>query len=224
MAAKTTYNVNPDTSEMVPFVTLIATNHVRLIRCPADAIQLDRLVRIDNLSFNKTWLHFGLWNGYVEHLMIINGNLVLFNDLLTSNGGYYLLRSCQSIGSQCCEWWSLRFIFLLHCSSSVRCSSLWFLNLGCTNCSILGLSAAIGGLDCNGRTRFFLSILLHPWVTHDFFIIDIVFVLKVSYRLMRVEQGIRLIFLVRPPPTTDPVWSKAFSTSSRWSLKSTDIS
>ena len=126
--------------------------------------------------------------------MIINGNLVLFSDLLTSNGGYYLLRSWQSIGSQCCEWWSLRFIFLLHCSSSVRCSSWWFLNLGCTNCSILGLSAAIGGLDCDGRTRFFLSILLHPWVTHDFLIIDIVFVLKVSYRLMRLEQGLRFTF------------------------------
>lgn len=145
MAAKTTYNINPDTSEMVPFVTFIATNHVRLIRCSANAIQFDRLVRVDNLSFSNTWLHFGAWNGYIEHLMIINGNFVLFRDLLTSNRGYYLLRSCQSIGSQCCEWWSLRFIFLLHCSSSVRCSIWWFLNLGCTNCYILGLSAAIDG-------------------------------------------------------------------------------
>jgi hypothetical protein len=47
MAAKTTYNVDADTCEMVPLIALVASDHVGLIRCPADAIKLDGQVWID---------------------------------------------------------------------------------------------------------------------------------------------------------------------------------
>jgi hypothetical protein len=65
MAAKTTYNVDADTCEMVPLITFVASDHVGLIRCPADAIKLDGQVRIDRLGLQEVWLSFNLRIGYL---------------------------------------------------------------------------------------------------------------------------------------------------------------
>lgn len=73
MAAKTTYNVYSYTSKVVPFIALITANHVGLIWCPANTVELDRLVRVDGLRFNKDGLTFKMRVGYLLHLVITIG-------------------------------------------------------------------------------------------------------------------------------------------------------
>jgi len=65
MAAKRTYNVDADTCKMVPLIALVASDHVGLIRSPANAIKFDGHVRIDRLGLQEVWLSFNLRIGYL---------------------------------------------------------------------------------------------------------------------------------------------------------------
>ena len=123
MAAKTTYNVDADTSKMVPLITLVAADHVGFIGGPADAVKLDGQVGIDGKGIHEVGLSFNLRIGYLRHLLVLinNGQCLLFYGQLTSNRVYNRLLTFWGNRSQCSLRRSLRLGFLLSTDSLTRC-------------------------------------------------------------------------------------------------------
>lgn len=86
MAAITTYNVYSDACKVVPFIALVTANHVRLVGCPADAVELDRLVRVCRLQFDRKGLrvsHYSI-GLQIMNLIAIGHRMLLVTHQLAS--------------------------------------------------------------------------------------------------------------------------------------------